>query len=139
MEPAGHAAPVDLSRSAPGLSPPVLSGPGPTALTTGLNSGLGVGLSLLPSLYAGRPGAEYGVSAAAAASSGDATECRLVEYRGERVAAFVQRSGELLLCLPQARCPFRHTLGTGAFRAISLSDAMGDGRSSYGLHTSVRR
>ncbi|XP_077557897.1 dachshund homolog 1-like [Haemaphysalis longicornis] len=102
MEPAGHAAPVDLSRSAPGLSPPVLSGPGPTALTTGLNSGLGVGLSLLPSLYAGRPGAEYGVSAAAAASSGDATECRLVEYRGERVAAFVQRSGELLLCLPQA-------------------------------------
>ncbi|KAK8756428.1 hypothetical protein V5799_000860 [Amblyomma americanum] len=107
MEPAGHAAaaaaaPVDLSRSASGLSPPVLNGGGPGPATTlsgvGLTPpGLGAGLSLLPSLYAGGRTGDYGVP-----SSGEATECRLVEYRGERVAAFVQRSGELLLCLPQA-------------------------------------
>ncbi|KAH6935888.1 hypothetical protein HPB50_011365 [Hyalomma asiaticum] len=115
MEPAGHAtaaaAPVDLSRSAAptGLSAPCLNGPVPgaalnsPALSAGLTTppGLaGAGLSLLPSLY-GRAGGsgDYGVPAG---SGGDATECRLVEYRGERVAAFVQRSGELLLCLPQA-------------------------------------
>ncbi|XP_037505406.1 dachshund homolog 1 [Rhipicephalus sanguineus] len=116
MEPAGHAtaavvAPVDLSRSAApaGLSAPCLNGPVPAAalnaptLAAGLTTpaGLaGAGLSLLPSLYGRAAGAgDYGVPAS---SGGDATECRLVEYRGERVAAFVQRSGELLLCLPQA-------------------------------------
>ncbi|KAH6936652.1 hypothetical protein HPB50_020376 [Hyalomma asiaticum] len=31
----------------------------------------------------------------------DATDCRLIEYRGEKVAAFAYR-GEYLLCLPQA-------------------------------------
>ncbi|XP_075543768.1 dachshund homolog 1-like [Dermacentor variabilis] len=114
MEPAGHAAaaaPVDLSRSAApvGLSAPGLNGPvtagvlNAPSLSAGLTTppGLaGAGLSLLPSLYGRAGGAgDYGVPAS---SGGDATECRLVEYRGERVAAFVQRSGELLLCLPQA-------------------------------------
>lgn len=31
----------------------------------------------------------------------DATDCRLIEYRGEKIAAFAYR-GEYLLCLPQA-------------------------------------
>ncbi|KAH7954082.1 hypothetical protein HPB49_015432 [Dermacentor silvarum] len=115
MEPTGHAAvaaPVDLSRSAApaGLSAPGLNGSvpagtlnAPALSAAGLTTppGLaGAGLSLLPSLYGRAGGAgDYGVPAS---SGGDATECRLVEYRGERVAAFVQRSGELLLCLPQA-------------------------------------
>ncbi|KAL3178224.1 hypothetical protein MRX96_038737 [Rhipicephalus microplus] len=109
MEAAGHAAaaPVDLSRSGAPAGAPCLNGPVPAAalsapaLPAGLTTGLaGAGLSLLPSLYGRAAGAgEYGVPAS---SAGDATECRLVEYRGERVAAFVQRSGELLLCLPQA-------------------------------------
>ncbi|KAL1431411.1 hypothetical protein MTO96_014262 [Rhipicephalus appendiculatus] len=98
MEPAGHAtaavaAPVDLSRSAApaGLSAPCLNGPVPAAalsapaLSAGLTTpaGLaGAGLSLLPSLYGRAAGAgDYGVPAS---SGGDATECRLVEYRGER-------------------------------------------------------
>lgn len=132
-------APVDLSRSAAasvnpalnfnavhnsGLSSAILPtgiAPNLTAtlssslnanLNLGLNPGLSSGLNaaLLPSLY-GRTGLDggYGGGVLGAVTS-DATECRLVEYRGERVAAFLQRSGagsgsgtaELLLCLPQA-------------------------------------
>ncbi|CAN8032971.1 unnamed protein product [Ixodes persulcatus] len=41
----------------------------------------------------------------------DATDCRLIQYRGEKIAAFAYR-GEYLLCLPQAFELFlRHLVG----------------------------
>ncbi|CAN8005926.1 unnamed protein product [Ixodes hexagonus] len=127
--PAHHAAaaPVDLSRSAPlgvptltpslnttvsinsafnnvsslsqGLNGAAAASPNPSLnLTSSLHPSLSPGL--LPTLY-GRGLDAYG---GVVATGCEASECRLVEYRGERVAAFVQRGGggELLLCLPQA-------------------------------------
>ncbi|XP_064483095.1 dachshund homolog 2-like [Ornithodoros turicata] len=107
--PIGLQSPVDLSRTG-GTPPrhPMTSDPGLVALP-----------NFVRSLY-GRfdaYGAQFHHSSlqnarANAELASDATECRLIEYRGEKVAAFVQRSGDLLLCLPQAFDLFlKHLVG----------------------------